>query len=426
MLRSLRRFGSALSTEVAFPVAEWRSAVLHPFPPMCAETFYDRLPVLDDFAEVAKPQNYRAVPEGWSVAVAAVQDSTGAFERGLYKAVNVVGVSVIAAVINALGERNIPYVFAGTGAILCVPGSQTKNVARALAGVRRMARECFGLRLCVGLVPVEVLLEQQRTVKVACYRPSELVVQTVFLGRGLQFAEAQVEQYPDGPYAIPASMDGHADFSGLKCQWVQVPSRKEEVVVLLVKPSPPALSDRAHVYEDVLGTLKELYGERTDRRPVDHEDLTHTSSLFQPSVEQQLQAWSQGTWRRALYWGRLGLERLRRILPVREGPRRGDDHEQDTSPVAARTDFETLEGMLREVVAGTAEERSRVETYLREQYKKGRLIYGHSCSESALLTCLMFREGEEHIHFVDGAKGGYARAARALRSRERALERRQS
>lgn len=391
---------------------------------MNVETFYDRLPVLENFAEVTEPQNYTAVPEDWYVAVATIQDSVEAFEQGLYKAVNVVAVSGIAAVINALGKRIVPYVFAGDGAILCVPGTRTERVAWALAGTRRMARERFGLHLCVGLVPVQALLEQQQTVQVACYQLSETVEQNVFLGRGLHFAEAQVEQHPNGSYAIPTSMEGQADFSGLKCRWAHVPSRKDEIVVLLVKPTASSLSARARVYDDVIGTLQDLYGDRDDRRPVRHEQLRLTYSPFRRSVEHKLHTWSEGPVGRMSYWGHLGSEILRQILPIRtkRSKRQGrTDEPHATSP----TDFETLEGRMREVMAGTTEQRSQIETYLREQYRQGRLIYGHSCSEAVMLTGLTFGGEKEHIHFVDGAEGGYARAARALRSRETALQRRQ-
>lgn len=393
---------------------------------MSAESFYDRLPVLDDFSEVIRPQNYAPLPEDWYVAVASIRDSTDALESGLYTAVNVVSVAVIAAVLNAIGKRSIPYAFAGDGALVCIPGRHTAKVARALAGARRMALERFGLHLCVGLVPVEALLEQQRTVKVACYQLSEAVEKTVFVGRGLQFAESEVEKHPDGAYAIPPSEDGRADFSGLRCQWAHVPSRKDEIVVLLIEPTAPALSERAEVYEEVLQTLKELYGERTERRPIHHDQLSHTRSPLQISVEDRLQAWSRGPLRRVLYWGRLGAERLRHLFTT-AWRKIEDDGEQalPRTPAAACPEVETMEGKLREVIAGTPRQRKRIETYLRKQYERGRLIYGHSCSESALLTCLMFQD-EHHIHFVDGRKGGYARAARALRARERAMRRRES
>src|SRR6056297_3436363 len=131
---------------------------------MSDETFYDRLPVLADFAEVARPEHYTPVPDDWIVAVGDVRDSTGAIDEGHYKQVNVVGASVIAAVLNAVGHRAVPYVFAGDGAALCVPDAHEDAVTRALGGVRRMADEEFGLRLDVGLVPVSNLVQQGHTV----------------------------------------------------------------------------------------------------------------------------------------------------------------------------------------------------------------------------------------------------------------------
>jgi hypothetical protein len=35
-----------------------------------------------------------------------------------------------------------------------------------------------------------------------------------------------------------------------------------------------------------------------------------------------------------------------------------------------------------------------------------------------MITCLVFQYEKEHVHFVDGADGGYANAARDLKERE--------
>jgi hypothetical protein len=39
-----------------------------------------------------------------------------------------------------------------------------------------------------------------------------------------------------------------------------------------------------------------------------------------------------------------------------------------------------------------------------------------------MVTCLVFQYEKEHVHFVDGADGGYARAARGLKARANAQE----
>lgn len=123
------------------------------------------------------------------MAVGDVRDSTGAIEAGLYKEVNMVGASLIATVLNAIERCSVPYVFAGDGAALCVPGRFHETVQRALGGARRMAREEFALRLDVGIVPVGDLVKEGHAVLVTRYRLSDDIEQAVFMGSGLYVAE---------------------------------------------------------------------------------------------------------------------------------------------------------------------------------------------------------------------------------------------
>lgn len=80
-----------------------------------------------------------------------------------------------------------------------------------------------------------------------------------------------------------------------------------------------------------------------------------------------------------------------------------------------------MDGTLRQVIAGTRDQREQLEAYLQEQYEHGRLAFGLHASGAAMITCLVFQYEKEHVHFVDGAEGGYAHAARELKGRERAL-----
>ena len=54
-----------------------------------------------------KPTSYRPIPDDWTIGFADVIGSTKAIKEGRYKAVNMVGAGVIAAVANAL-DRNAP------------------------------------------------------------------------------------------------------------------------------------------------------------------------------------------------------------------------------------------------------------------------------------------------------------------------------
>lgn len=74
------------------------------------------------------------------------------------------------------------------------------------------------------------------------------------------------------------------------------------------------------------------------------------------------------------------------------------------------------------IIDDTAAQRAELTTYLEEEYRSGRLAYGVHVTDRALVTCVVFERMGRQVHFVDGADGGYAMAARALKQRLRAVE----
>ena len=83
---------------------------------MSSDNFYAELPILADFS------NYSTLPDDWQIVVADVEDSTGAIAAGEYKAVNVLGVSIITSIFNIAKPLSIPSIFGRDGAALCIPG----------------------------------------------------------------------------------------------------------------------------------------------------------------------------------------------------------------------------------------------------------------------------------------------------------------
>jgi hypothetical protein len=382
------------------------------------ETFYDRLPVLNDFTKVADPDPYAPVPSDWLVAVGDVRNSTGAIDEGQYKDVNVVGASVIVAVLNAVGRRPVPYVFAGDGASLCVPGAHADAVRRALGGTRRMAADQFGLRLDVGLVPVADLVAAGHTILVARYRLADEVVQAVFLGTGLEQAEAQVKADPDGRYGIAPSVTGPADFEGLECRWDQVPSPRDETVALLVRATADSLQDSARVYEDVLARIADVYGTDDHSHPIRHSQLRMPAVPGAFAAERRVRTHDRGWGDRVRYGVKVWIQSLLGRLFMAAGWSSAETNwGRYRRDLVARTDFRKMDGTLRQVIAGTRAQRRELDAYLQSEYERGRLAYGLDVSAAARITCLVFQYEKQHVHFVDGADGGYAHAARALKER---------
>src|ERR1700722_3557097 len=100
-----------------------------------ADDFFETIPVLDNFADAVRAENYSPLPDDWVVGFADVFGSTKAVADGRYKAVNMVGAGAIAAVANALGRRPFPFVFGGDGARFAVSGSDAPGASGALAAI---------------------------------------------------------------------------------------------------------------------------------------------------------------------------------------------------------------------------------------------------------------------------------------------------
>src|SRR5208283_2794182 len=105
--------------------------------------FYDNLPVLNDFADAVRLENFRPLPDSWVVGFSDVVASTQAVAEGRYKTVNMVGAGVIAAVSNALKRRTFPFVFGGDGASFAVSAADADAAARALAAMAFFSRAEF-------------------------------------------------------------------------------------------------------------------------------------------------------------------------------------------------------------------------------------------------------------------------------------------
>ena len=104
-------------------------------PPVLDDPFFAAIPVFSAFEGVADAANYRPLPDGWALATTDIVGSTSAIDQGRYKSVNMAGASVISALLNALGRRDLPFVFGGDGALVAFPDRRSPQ--RATRSLRR-------------------------------------------------------------------------------------------------------------------------------------------------------------------------------------------------------------------------------------------------------------------------------------------------
>jgi hypothetical protein len=204
---------------------------------MSDASFFDSIPRLERFADIADPSLFTEMPDDWHVAVSDVRNSTELIRRGRYKEVNLVGASTIMALLNLQRSFSLPFVFGGDGASVCVPDSLVDETKQALRATRNMARELYGIDLRVGLIPIGFIRRSGHRVLVASCRLSPTFSQAVFSGGGLSFAEECLKD-PELSQRFGVNDEGgraSADFTGLECRWQNVPSTNGEIVTVIVQ-----------------------------------------------------------------------------------------------------------------------------------------------------------------------------------------------
>ncbi len=116
-----------------------------------SDPFYATVSVFRSFRNLMDPQLYTPLPDDWTIGVADIAQSTEAIRENRYKAVNMAGAAVIAAVKNALKGREFPYVFGGDGASFAVPPRYLARACEALAATATWVKEDLDLAMRVAL-----------------------------------------------------------------------------------------------------------------------------------------------------------------------------------------------------------------------------------------------------------------------------------
>lgn len=370
--------------------------------------FYSLLEPFRDFAEITQDRHFRAVPDDWVVFITDVVGSTEAIEAGCYKDVNTLGAGTIAAVRNVLGNDAFPSIFGGDGATVIVPPALADEVAQALAGLRVLADQRFGLKLRAARIPVSTILSQGVRLEVARHElyPGKCVA--VVRGGGLARAERMMKTQPELEVTGEA---GRANLQGLSCRWNPVPSRRGKVLALIVQARG---ADEAGVYAQVLDAMEHiLAGALEQANPIQASIMSYHTvrECLHDEKRYHNPIWS-------LPFVMRFAEIVAAVLIFRHKiPPLFFDARHYERSMGIHADFRKFDDCLRLVIDCTPEQAEAIDEVLKQLHDEGLLYYGIHHSDQALMTCLVetVRDGR-HLHFVDGGSGGYAVAARHLKA----------
>lgn len=365
----------------------------------------------DHFEQVTDPALYAPLPDDYVLGLTDVVGSTKAIAAGRYKAVNMAGAAAISAIRNALPGEDLAYVFGGDGCSVAAPGVHAGTLRVALARTSRWAQDELDLTLRAALMPVAAVRAAGHDVRVAWFRPSEFAHYAMFSGGGLAYAEAEMKA---GRYAIePAAVGEAPDLSGLSCRWAPAQSRFGVILSLVMRPAAGA-SDAAFaaVVRETLALCEEL---ARGGHPIPE---TGPEARWPPTdLDYEARA-IRGKASLALTRLGLYLRTLFTWLIFRTKTRVGGfDPEVYRRVLVRNADFRKFDDGLRMTLDCSAALADRIEAALAEARAKGLVDFGLFRQAEAIITCIVRTPlDNDHLHFVDGAMGGYAAAAKQMKA----------
>jgi len=382
--------------------------------------FFAEMAGFSDFAGFTDPANYRPAPASWFVVVTDIENSTQAIADGRYKDVNMVAAASIVAVLNVAGEAEIPYVFGGDGATLLAPPDRIAAVRTALAQLSRLITDSFRLNLRVGVVPIADLEAHGRPVRVARFLLSAGSHMALFAGGGAELAVSFVKNRATADrYSVADATVGYddLDLSGLSCRWEPLPTRHGVILSLLVQARDTTAGVAGWTYRAVMARVLEILGREPDAgNPVAAESLHLRWPPGGLGLEVRALSPGRARWR---LWPKLLFETLAHwVLNRFDLSAGGYDAPRYREELRLNSDYRRFDDTLRLVVDCTPAQADAIETFLAGRHEAGAVVYGTHRTDAALMTCLVFSlERSDHLHFLDGANGGFTLAAREMKAR---------
>jgi hypothetical protein len=370
---------------------------------------------------LSSKEYFVSLPESWHVIVADIANSTEAVKAGRHTDINLIAAGGLIAALNVAKsfKTEIPYFFGGDGGIVIVPEELVEKVLSGLNAHRLNSLKNFSLYLRIGSVPVTDILKAGFELKLAKVAIGTELNKSVVIGDGLKYAEDLVKRnyHYDEAQRIKDLEDfdiSALNLQGLECRWDKIKPRNRglEVVCLLIESTD--VKDQLPVYNNVLQKLDEIYGATEKRHPLSVNRLQLVTSFrkFRNEMKARYSKWKIGYLLKLLFQSIIG--RLYFKYNIKVNNLRGGDY---LKQVIEFSDTLTFDGRINTIVSGTAENRTELLDYLKKEEQKGLLLYGHHVSSESIMTCYIENLNNKHIHFVDGADGGYTGAARELKSK---------
>ena len=375
------------------------------------DLFYSRLPVNEiPISDLLMEEHlFYKIPDNWHVIITDVKNSTAAILEGRYEAINLVAAGSIVAVLNIAYKANItvPFFFGGDGATFIIPSTILEITMKALSKHRENTLRNFKLDLRVGQIPVSEIYEKGYTINISKLKTSELFAIPVLLGDGLTYAEKKIKG-PDYLYAALSDPKEELDLSGMQCRWdkIRPPDDNFEVVSLIVVVRP-GIKQRI-IFKKVMDSVDSIFGAPQTRRPITVGKLKLEPTLAKIGREMKV---SKGGFR-PLYLVTNWIKALLGYFYFKT--KKGKRYLRN---LVELSDTLVIDGKINTVISGSTYQREKLVAALNEMEREGEIFYGIYISKESVMSCYVRNLNDRHVHFVDGAEGGYTKAAGTIKQK---------
>lgn len=374
-----------------------------------------KLPLAGLFAEAC----FSEVPADWHVIISDVKNSTQAVATGRHNDVNLVAAGSLVAALNVAKRHNVevPFFFGGDGSTLLVPEVLHTETLVSQAAHSLNTQKNFGLEMHIGSMPVKEILACGCWVKLAKLEIDSIYRKAIAVGSGLRFAEQKIKQAKhEGFDALRATEK--LNLTGLECRWnkVKPPRLEAENICYLIEAVEP--QKQLQVYAALFAAIEDIYGDLQKRNPICMEQLKplYDWGKLKKEMLLKLGRWKPAYFLDAFFRTLFGVFSFRYNWNI--GGVRGKEY---LAQLVAHADTFAVDGRVNTIICGTADTHQQFLEYLNGEERKGTLVYGHHSSKESIMTCYIENRNARHVHFVDGADGGYTEASKEYKQKLKLL-----
>jgi hypothetical protein len=220
------------------------------------------------------------------------------------------------------------------------------------------------------------------------------------------------EEWVKGPgdaFDVGGPSTEPVDLSGFECRWRPAQSERGRIVSLIVKAKNP------EAYAKVLDFV-ELLSEPEAGAPLSLRNTKIQGPFGDYSVEARMRSGHpDGSEFESSYALARKKATIGKVLMGFGQSAGGFDGTSYPLELIQNCDYRKFDDTLRMILDLTPSAHDRLLIELNRLETEGELYYGNHHADAALMTCFVRSFRGNHVHFVDGASGGYTLAAKELK-----------